>query len=147
MSYSDPKYYARSMQPAAFALSFGTATAAGTASNTLSAAEAGALPKFKRKTSISAIRMRCTTIPNASATAVIAQFKNGTSVFGTVVLTTATASSGGQQLDGVITSAANAVLAADTRPTVDITGTFTASAGAVGAYDIWFETQEQYAAS
>ncbi len=85
--------------------------------------------------------MRCTTIPNAAATAVIAQFKNGTSVFGTVVLTTL--ASGGFA-DGVITSAANSVLAIDTQPTIDITGTFTASGGNVGIYDIDFELQENY---
>jgi hypothetical protein len=139
MAYADQKFYSREVVPQAFAVSFGTATGAGTASNTFTAV--AALKKTFRRTQINKIRMRCTTIPNASATAVIAQFKNGTNVFGTVVLTTL-ASLG--FADGVITSSANAILAADTQPTVDITGTFTASASAIGAYDIDFEEQEQH---
>lgn len=142
--YPDQKFYTRVFTPAVFALGFGTSTGAGTASNTLAAVAAG-LPKWPRRTQINKIRFRCTTIPNVSATAVIAQVKNGTNVLGTVNLTTATASGGGQFIDGVITSSANAILAADTQPTIDIAGTFTASGGAVGSYDIWFETQEAYA--
>lgn len=140
--YSDQKFYSRAIVPQGFALSFGTNTAAGTASNTLS--DVTVLKQVTRRCQVNKIKFRCTTIPNANATAVVAQVKNGTSVFGTVVLTTATASAGGQYLNGVITNAANAVLAADTEPTIDITGTFTASGGAVGAYDIDFEIQELY---
>lgn len=138
--YSDQKFYSRVLIPAGFALSFGTATNA----TSVAAATTGVLTKFKRKISISAIRLRCTTIPNASATVLKASFLNGTSTFGTAVLTTATATTGGQWLDGVITSAANAVLAADTQPTITSSGTFTASGDAIGSYDVYFEVTEQF---
>lgn len=137
--YSDQKFYSRYERPLGSAVSFGTSTGSGTASNTLTAV--AALPKVLRRCQINKIRFKCTTIPNASATAVVAQFKNGTNVFGTVVLTTL-ASLG--FADGVITSAANAILAADTQPTIDITGTFTASGGAVGSYDMVWEQQELF---
>lgn len=140
MSYSDPKYAARSLALVGAAASFGTATASGAAGHTLSDVYTR-LPKFKRRTKITAVRFNCTTIPNASSTGLIASLNNGTNVIGTAVLTTATA---GQVLDLTITSEANSIVAADTEPTFSLVGTSTASAAACGAYDIWFETQELF---
>lgn len=144
MGYSDQKFYSRSLVLALpFATSLGTATGAGTASNSLAqtAAVTARATKFKRRSSITAIRMNPTTVTDAAATAVIAVFKNGTATFGTAVLTTNVA---GTTIDGVITNAANAALAADTRVTIDVIGTFTASGSALGAFDVFFEVQERF---
>lgn len=139
MGYSDPKFYARELNLVAVAASFGTATAnSATGANATAVA---ALPKFFRKTTVNKVRLRCTVIPNASSTALVASFVNGTNTFATVTLTTATV---GQFLDGVVT-ASNATIAADAAPTINLTGTATASAAANGSYDVLFETQESFA--
>jgi hypothetical protein len=139
MGYSDAKFQSRALIPVKFAASLGTATGAGTASNSL-ALSTTYLPKFTRRTQVNKVRVIVTTIPDAAATAVTMTFKNGTSTFATVTLTTATA---GQVLDGSVT-AANAVFAADGQPTIGLIGTFTASGAAAGAYDIFFEEQELF---
>jgi len=139
MGYSDQKFYTRREIPVAFAQNLGTSTGAGTASNTLSDVLA-TLPKFTRRTKVLAIRLRCTTIPNAASTAEILQFKNGTSTFATVTVTTASAD---QFLDATMVET-NGVdtFSASVQPTVDVTGTATASGAALGAFDVWFEVQE-----
>lgn len=136
MGYSDQKFYARHPRTAALAASFGTATAAGAAGFT--AATVTPLPKLFRRTIINKVRLRCTSAPNAVATALVGQFLNGTDTFATVVLTTATV---GQFLDAVIAPLFN-TLALDATPTMNRTGTATASGDAAGAYDIIFEEQE-----
>jgi len=136
--YENDMYDARAMVKVACAASFGTTTASSTiGANTTPTVY---LPKFFRRTKISALRMVVTTIPDSGSTALKASFLNGTSTFATVTLTTATA---GQVLDGTITAAA-AVLAADGQPTIVVTGTSTASADAQGSYDIYFEQQELF---
>jgi hypothetical protein len=134
MAYSDQKFYTRQYGAVAFAADLGTATGA-----TINKADAAQLPKFKRRTEITAIRLRCTTIPNAAATSLKLSFLNGTNTFGTAIVTTATAD---QWVDGVITSAANAKIAADGEPTVTVTGTATASGDSLGDFDIYFERNE-----
>lgn len=137
MAYSDQKFYSRVLVPAGpSASSFGTFTASG--SNALTNLMAR-MVKFKRRCQITAIRINPSTIINAASTAAILSFLNGTSTFGTAVITTNTV---GTIIDGAITSAANAVLAADTQPSISISGTATASGAAVGAYDVYFEVQE-----
>lgn len=137
-TYSDQKYYSRVFVPAGFAVDFGTATATVDASTDVAAT----LPKFKRRTQINAVRLRCTTIPNANSTVLLANFVNGTNTFGTAVITTAAADG---FVDGVITSAANAIFAADGQPKVNMAGTHTASGVDQGDFDIWFEVQELFA--
>jgi len=136
MAYPDQKYYTRQVNLWGQAVDFGTA-----GGTTVSSADAvKQLPKFFRKTKVNKLRLRCTTIPNAEATALVASFLNGTDTFATVTLTTATAD---QSLDATVTSA-NAVFDADSQPTVKITGTATASGDSLGDFDIWAETQEVY---
>ena len=138
MSYSDAKYDARVWVRAADAASFGTATASATdGANTTPTVY---LPQFDRRTRINALKLIVTTIPDSGSTALVAQFLNGTSTFATVTLTTATA---GQVLTGSVT-AANAIFAADSQPTITVTGTATASGDAQGAYHIDWEQQELY---
>jgi hypothetical protein len=136
MSYSEFKSQNRRQELVGQALSFSTATASGS----VAATAVAALPKTFRRTAIGKVRLRCSVIPNAASTALVASFLNGTSTFATVTLTTATA---GQWLDGTVT-AANSTLAADVAPTITLAGTATASAAANGSWDIYFENQELY---
>jgi hypothetical protein len=139
MSYSDPQYAARPFARVVQAVDFGTSTASSaTGANTTPTVY---LPKFFRRTQVNNVRMTVTTIPDAGSTALVASFKNGTSTFATVTLTTATLN---EVLDGTLT-AANAIFAADGQPTVVVTGTATASGDAQGAYHVDFELQELFA--
>lgn len=137
MAYSDQKFYTRVMSLISAPVSWGTATASATDGHDITD-QTPVLPKFFRRTAVGAIRMRCTVIPNAASTAVKAHFLNGTSTFGVVTLTTATA---GQILDGTVTSS-NGTFTASGQPTVKLTGTATASAAANGSWEVWFETTE-----
>ena len=139
MAYNDPRFDARTMVPVGFALDFGTATGVGTASNSLGDL-AATLPAFIRRTRVTAFKFRCTSIPNAAATVLIAHILNGTLTAGQITLTTATSD---QWLTGTMT-AANAVFAADVQPTISVIGTATASGGSLGDFDIWFEQQELF---
>lgn len=141
MSYSDAKYDARVFHRVASAVSFGTATASSATGHDLSDVCAG-LPVFPRRSTVSGFKLRCTTIPDTGSTAVVAQLMNGTTTVGTAVLTTATAD---QWLTGVVT-AANSTFAAADEAKINLTGTATASADANGAYDVWFEVSEAFAA-
>lgn len=139
MAYTDPQFQVRVQRPIGFAIASGTATASG--SNTIVAA--ATIPyKPNQPTNISAVRVRVTTAPAANWTALTHILKNGTATFATFALSTFTA---GQWVDGTITSAANAKLAADVQPTCDYVGTGTASAQTSGAFDLHFEVTEQFA--
>ena len=136
MSYSDGSFQSRYLLNVDNDYSLTTFTASG--ANALT--QPGlALPKFVRRTKVNKIQLVCRTIPNAGATGLKAVFLNGTSTMGEVTLTTATA---GQRLDGTVT-AANAVYSLGSNPTLNVIGTATASGGAVGVFDIFFECQEQ----
>ncbi len=139
MSYSDNKFYTNQFCNQATARTFGTATASGTAGHTLS--DVAELPKFINRTALTAMRLKVTTIPNASSTALVATLLNGTSAIGTAVLTTATL---GATVDFTITTAANGTLAAGTEPTISLVGTSTASGAACGAYDIFIKSNELF---
>ncbi len=139
MAYNDPRFDARTMVPVGFDLDFGTATGAGTASNSLADVAAG-LPEFIRRTRVSAFKFRCTSLVNAASTDVIAYLMNGTTTVGSVTITTAAAD---DWLTGAVT-AANAVFAVGDEPTVTVIGTHTASAAVLGDFDIWFEQQELF---
>jgi hypothetical protein len=139
MGYSNPEYQARYEVPLALNTSLGTFTASG--SNALTSVLGGALPKFIRRTRLNKLRFVCRTIPNASATGLTAIVLNGTTTVGTAVLTTATAN---QNIDLTITGTTGVnVYSRDTAPTINIVGTATASGGALGAYDLYAEAQEQ----
>ena len=138
MSYSDQKFYARVYAKVQQACSFGTTTASSaTGADTTPTCY---LPQFDRRTKLNAVKMTVTVIPDAGSTALKAHFLNGTDTFSVVTLTTATA---GQVLTGVMDTSYN-TFAADSAPTVKVTGTSTASADAQGAYDIYFEQQELF---
>lgn len=136
MSYPDQKYMTRPLQFWGQAVDFGLSVAT-TVARTDAVAQ---LPKFIRKSQVNAIRLRCTTIPNAAATALKLSFLNGTDTFGTAVITTATAD---QVIDVTIDTDYN-VFAADGQPTVSISGTATATNDSVGDFDIWAEVQEEF---
>jgi hypothetical protein len=141
MGYSDPKFYSRHLVPLAGSASLSTATASG--ANTVPAASLPALPKFVRRTKVNALQVVCKVIPNAASTALVLAALNGTTTFGTVVLTTATA---GQVINGVITNTSTGnEIAAGTGITLALAGTATASGAAMGTFDILAETQELYA--
>jgi hypothetical protein len=137
MGYSDQKFYSRPLGYVAIA-DMGTATATGTASNSLAQPTASPLPAFARRTAIGNIQVLVIAAPNASATVQVLSFLNGTNTFATVTVTTATAS---QVLSAVMT-ASNATFAAGGQPTYNLIGTFTASGGTGGKYEILFEQQE-----
>jgi len=131
--YTDPSLQASHFAQVQPATSFGTATAASATGCDLTGV--GALPKFTKRIKVDKVRFKCTVIPDAGSTAVKANLLNGTNTFAVVTLTTATA---GQWLDGVV-AAANATINADVVPTINTTGTATASADAMGTYEIYFE--------
>jgi hypothetical protein len=139
MSYSGPEFAVRHKSLIDNDYTFGTFTGAGTAANTLTSPGL-ALPAFIRRQKLTNIQFVCRTIPNAAATDLKAILLNGTNTAAVVTLTTATA---GQSLTGTVTDS-NATFSAGTTPTFKVTGTATASGGAVGVYDVFFETQEQY---
>jgi hypothetical protein len=141
MSYSGPEYNVRHKVMVDNDYSFGTSTAAGTASNSFATVGLG-LPTFLRRQTLTGLQLVCRTIPNAAATALKAYIMNGTTTAAEVTLTTATA---GQSLTGTVT-ATNATFAADVKPTITVIGTATASGGALGVYDIFFETKEAFSA-
>ena len=137
MGYSDQKFYSREENRVLNAIAFGSATGAGTASNSLAAPAATYLPSFYRRTVINKLSTICLTAPNAAATAVTLTILNGTNTAGSVVVTTATA---GQVIQGVVT--ANNTFTALGEPTMALIGTWTASGGTSGTWDLYFETQE-----
>ena len=139
MAYTDQKFYTRQFVNVKPTTSWGTATASGAGGHDLT--NVVELPKFIRRSAITAVRLKVTTIPNAASTALLATLLNGTSVIGTAVLTTAALAG---TVDFVITTAANGTLAADTEPTINLTGTSTASAAAAGAYDTFIEFNELF---
>lgn len=141
MGYSDQKYYARPLIKAAAAVAFGSSTAAGTASNSLAQPAGTYLPPFIRRTQITGFKVVADTAINANATPVTINLLNGTSTFGTAAVG-GTLGTQGAVASGVITSAANAVFAAAGQPTMGLTGTFTASGGTSGTWDIYFEQDE-----
>lgn len=138
MGYSDQKFYARPLINIVPSADFGTSTGVGTASNTLASPAANPLPTFARRTTVGNIRVQCLAAPNVNATALVMSFLNGTATFATVTLTTATA---GQTLSGVMT-APNSTFTAGGQPTYGVIGTFTASGGTAGKWEIYFEQQE-----
>lgn len=135
MAYSDSKFYTRVLVPVRFAAtSTLTATASGHVVTNTDQVE---LPKFIRRTKISAVRVKPTTAPVAST--VKLAFLNGTNTFAVATLGAA-----GTSVDATVTDS-NATLAADTEPTVTVIGTGTASAAQVaGVFDIYFEQMEQF---
>lgn len=137
MGYSDQKFYSRpQIDYGVFDL--GTATASGTASNSLTQTAANMLPSYTRRTQINNVQVECIVAPNASATALVLSFLNGTNTFAAVTLTTATAS----QILSATMTAANAIFAVNGQATEGLIGTFTASGGTAGKYRIQFEEQE-----
>ena len=138
MGYSNSEFQVRVDVREGSAVSFGTATASGAVAST----DVANMKKFKRRTKVNSIRLHVTTIPNAASTALVASFLNGTNTFGTAVLTTAALDA---YVDVTITTASNAIFAAADEMKINVSGTATASAAALGAYDIWIEQQEQFA--
>lgn len=137
MSYSDPQFRVNQFSNMASARSFGTATASGSAGHTLS--DVAELPKFIKRSKLSAVRLKVTTIPNAASTGLIARLLNGTDTAGTAVLTTAAL---GASVDFTMNTSYN-TFTAGAEPTINLVGTSTASGAACGAYDIFFEFVEQ----
>lgn len=136
MGYADQKFYAKYTYVALPAAGFGTATAGSTTGANRSAV--ASLPPFIRRCKVTGAKLHCTTIPNASATALVAQLMNGTSTVATFTLTTATA---GQFITGSVTDA-NSTFTAAAQGTFNVTGTATASADVLGTYNVILECQE-----
>jgi hypothetical protein len=136
MPYTDPKFQVNVPGILSPPTSWGTATVSGAIATT----GIVVLPKFFKAEKFTSINARCTVIPNAASTALVANFLNGTNTFATITLTTATA---GQVVSGVVTES-NATFAAAGQPTVNLNGTATASAAAQGSWEIFAETKEAY---
>ena len=136
MGYSDQKFHSRPLQLWAQAVDVGLSVATTVAETDV----AKSLPKLIRKSQINALRFRCDTIPNASATVLSMSALNGTDTIGAITITTATAD---QHFDMTI-STANNVMAADGQVTISITGTATATDDDLGNWDIWAEIQEEF---
>lgn len=163
MGYSDQKYYSRELEVAASAyLATGTATASGT--NSLTAAFA--LPAFTRKTIINKIQLIVKTAPKINTAALT--FLNGTATIGTATISSTatygtpvvitplnTASLSTNTFTNTLPNGSTVVLTNTTTtnwclftaasgPTVTVvTSTSTASGDTLGAYEIYFENQEQ----
>jgi hypothetical protein len=138
MGYSDQKYYARPLVKVASAVAFGTSTGAGTASNSLAQPTGTYLPQYIRRTQITGVKVVAATAIAANANPVSLNLINGTNTFAAVAVGTATQ---GQTFSGVVT-ASNAVFAAGGQPTMNLIGTWTASGGTSGTWDIYFEQEE-----
>lgn len=138
MGYSDQKYYARPLIRVASAVAFGTSTGAGTASNSLAQPSASQLVPFVRRTQVTSMKAIAVTAIASNATPVNIVILNGTATAGVIPVGTFTA---GQIGTGTMT-AASAVFAAGGQPTMALIGTFTASGGTSGTWDIYFEQEE-----
>jgi len=138
MGYSDQKYYARPLVKVASAIAFGTSTGAGTASNSLAQPAASQLPEFINRTKITMVEAIAVTAIAANANPVNLTILNGTNIVAQIPVGTFTA---GQVGTATVTSA-NAVFTAGTQPTMALIGTFTASGGTSGTWDLYFEQQE-----
>lgn len=141
MGYSDQKYYSRPLVKVVGALAFGSSTAAGTASNSLVQPTGTYLPAFLRRTQITGLKAIAATAANVNAFPVSIVLFNGTATAGQIQIAVTTGGTQGQVFTGTMT-AANAVFAAGGQPTVGLVGTFTASGGTSGTWDIYFEQDE-----
>lgn len=137
-SYAAPNFNVRSFVPVGFGVDLGVS-----GGTTVAVTDrAASLPKFKRRTEVSAIRMRCTAIPNAEATNLVVSFLNGTSTFATATITAASADA---FVDAtVVTTGDVNVFAKDVQPTVNVAGTATGASDSLGDFDIWFEVEEKF---
>lgn len=166
MGYADQKYHTRRLELVADS---NVATATVTASNTaLAFAVPWALPTFKRATKVQDVRIVIKTTSTAS-TAMGLAFLNGTNTFATVPIIAATQTAG-MNVVGTLTNTASTAVSTQTTtfsngstavstittttdwtvftagatPTVNITGTATASANTMGAVEIFFENRELF---
>ena len=99
----------------------------------ITSSDVGNFPKYEGTRRIIGVRVRVVTVP-ASASVVL-NFLNGTSTFASAAIGTNTA---GSTVSATMTDA-NAYFADEGEPTLNITGTGTASEAEVaGVYKIWF---------
>ena len=171
MGYSDQKYYDRPLIKVAAAIAFGTATATGTASNSLVQPAATQLQTFLRRTKITGLQISCVTAPGGTQVGPInLQVLNGTNVAGQIAVQTATVgqvfviggdigtssavTNGTTSVTGTLTQAelngataggtgSPEIYAVGTGPTSALVGTFTASGATSGTWDLWLQVQER----
>ena len=149
MGYSDQKYYDRPLVKVTAATAYGTATASGTASNSLAQPAATALPTYLRRTKIVGLEVVCVTAEGATQVGPInLTILSGTSTVASVAVQTATVGqtfyvSTSTTPAGAVYNGTNATIAAFSAPTSALIGTFTASGATSGTWDIWLEAQEQ----
>ena len=151
MGYSDQKYYDRPLIKVAAAVAYGTATASGTASNSLAQPAATQLEAFLRRTKIVGLEAVCVTAPGGTQVGPInLTILNGTATVASVAVQTATV---GQVVyvntntavpAGGVYNGSNATYASFAQPVSALIGTFTASGATSGTWDIWLEVQEQF---
>lgn len=138
MSYSDQKYYARGLELVADS---GVATGTFTASGSCNQTTQFVLPKFNRRSLVTAVSVLTKTAAVVGATGPLTlNFLNGTSTFAVCTVGTGTAGS-----VVVATPTANNTFTASGGPSVTVLGTSTASGGTLGTYEVFFEVQELYA--
>ena len=150
MGYSDQKYYDRPLVgKAAAAVAYGTATASGTASNSLAQPAATVLPVYLRRTKVIGVEVVCVTAEGATQVGPInLTILNGTATLASVAVQTATVGqvfyvSTSTTPAGAVYNGANATFAAFAGASSALIGTFTASGATSGTWDIWLEAQEQ----
>lgn len=136
MGYSDQKFYTRGLELMADSnIATGTYT-----SGTSTLASAFPLPTFKRRTSITQVKVITKTASKAGSTGpVTLNFLNGTTTFAVATVGTGTA---GSQVD--VTPTTPSTFTASSGPTVTVLGTATASGDTYGAYEVFFETNELF---
>lgn len=136
--YTDPTYNVVSYIPVGFNIDLGIS--GGT--NVFGLQRIPTLPKFSRRTKVSAVRFRCASPPNSELTNLTARFYNRGSRFATVTLTGASTD---DIIDAIISEdSAQNVFQSETQPEVYITGTATGASDSLGSFDIWFEFEEKY---
>lgn len=162
MGYSDQKFYAR---PLTLVANAAVATGTATVSGTSTLATAFPLKKYKKRTAINFIRALTVTAPAANTTVPKISVLNGTNTLATIAPSatlnawadgtqvanvtatatqTTTLANGSTVVSTVTTTTTQAILGTDTAPSITLLAVSTASGANYGAYQLYFEEQEQF---
>jgi len=167
MGFADQKYYNHDVDLMADS-NVATLTTS-TASSTATVTAPFGIPSFRAPRRVAAIYVVVKTAPTSTSVGPTLVFLNGTNTFGFVTLV-GTAVTAGATIVGTLTNTASlstntftntlpngstavltnttttnwTILGSGTGATVNAVNTSTASAGVMGAYEIWFDTLEQF---
>lgn len=137
MGYPDQKYHTRRLEMVADS-NIATTTYTVSGANTLTAAVP--FPVFNRRSKVTAVKVVTKTAAVVGSTGPNKlNFLRGTDTFAIATVGTGTAGS-----EVVVAVTSLNTFTASQGPTVTVTGTATASAGTIGAYEIFFEVTELF---